>query len=184
MSWPGRARWKRCTRSTTTRWSARPRAPRRWSSCPRCSGLDFIVTRVGGGGLLLGPPGSPPTDCSPASRCLGADPTSPTRHGPFAADGRAAASPAADDDRRRVAHRPLRPDVRDHPRPRAGDRHRLGGGDPRCDAGRVAVHEAGDRAVGRGCGRRGSAPLARAARVGIILSGGNVDLDPMFDTLR
>ena len=37
----------------------------------------------------------------------------------------------------------------------------------------------------RGRGRRGAPPFARRARASaIILSGGNVDLDPMFDTLR
>ena len=147
------------------------------------SGLDFVVAPVGGGGLLSGT-GIATHGLQPRVAVLGAEPDLADDAARSLAHGCAASSPAADDDRRRAAHRPFRPDVRDHPRPRAGDRHRFRGRDPRCDAGGVAVHEAGDRTVGRSCGRRGPAPRPRPARVGIILSGGNVDLEPMFATLR
>ena len=83
--------------------------------------------------------------------------------------------------RRRPPHLARRAHLPGHPRARRVDRHRERAGDHRRHAPGVGAHEDHHRAVVGGAGG-GAAREARSGRrqeIGVILSGGNVDLDDL-----
>ena len=144
--------------------------------------LDLVICPVGGGGLLAGT----------ALAVKGRSPRDPG-HRRRAGQGRRCPAlarsrldPALErpaDDRRRPAHDLARPaDLRRHLAARRPDRHRHRGRDPRRDAVRLGADQDRHRAVER---RRGRPAVDRQARrrllrVGVILSGGNVELTDYF----
>ena len=145
--------------------------------------LDVVVAPVGGGGLLSGT-ALATHGMRPATRVIARRTVAGRRRGPLVGHGRAAAAAPAHDDRRRPADRPVGAHVRDHPRARRNDRHRHRA--EIVDAMQTVwlytkqlIEPSAAVAVAAVSSTR-----SPGARVGVILSGGNVDLDPMFATLR
>ena len=142
--------------------------------------LDAVVAPVGGGGLLAG-------TCIaaqgrlPSIRVIAAEPTGADDAARSKSGGAAGPADGAAHHRGRAAHRAGRPDLAGRARPGGARRYRHGRGDRLRHAAGMGAGQAADRAERRrGAGRRADrriSALAGLDRVGVILSGGNVDLD-------